>query len=73
MKNLIIKLKAVWGIPLVSRALHTFWQGALAVLIVGLLNVHSTGDAKLLLVGSIAAGLSAVKTMAVSYIKGLRS
>jgi hypothetical protein len=73
MKNLGTKLKALLTNPVISRALHTFWQGALAVLLVGLLGVHTTGDAKLLLIGAVAAGLSAVKTMAVSYIKGQRS
>lgn len=84
MKALSIKLKtalaAFWNVPLVSRALHTFWQSFLAVFtlgITGVLSAHSVPTiedaAMALIVASVAAGLSAVKTMAIAYVQGLRA
>ncbi|HEV7236875.1 MAG TPA: hypothetical protein VGN15_11875 [Ktedonobacteraceae bacterium] len=76
MKDVLAKVKseaiAFLAIPLVSRALHTFWQAVLSYLIVSALAPQATVDTKILLMGALGAGLSAVKTMAVSYVQGLR-
>jgi arginine exporter protein ArgO len=77
MKNLFIKAKAAviafLAIPLVSRALHTFWQAVLSYLIVSALAPNATVDTKILLMGALGAGLSAVKTMAIAYVQGLKA
>jgi hypothetical protein len=56
--------------PTVHKAAHTFWQSASAYLIYSVLvanqPLHTVGDYKVLLVGAIAAGLSALKTLAVA-------
>ena len=76
MKALLAKAKAAllafWNIPLVSRALHTFWQAALSFVIVSALAPHASVDVKVTLMGALSAGLSAVKTMAWAYIQGLK-
>lgn len=76
MKAFFTKAKALliafWSIPLVSRALHTFWQAIVSYLIVAALAPHASLDVKLTLMGAIGAGLSAVKTMTVAYIQGLK-
>lgn len=88
MKRLLSNVKsallALWAIPLVSRAVHTFWQAFLAVFALGAtgvlsvaLQTHSvpaTEDATIaLLVAAIAAGLSALKTFAVAYVESLKA
>lgn len=88
MKKLLSNVKsalvALWSIPLVSRAVHTFWQAFLAVFALGVtgvlsvaLQTHSvpaTEDALIaLLVAAIAAGLSALKTMIIAYAQSLRA
>lgn len=70
-------LVALWSMPVVSRAVHTFWQTFLAVFIAGATPImpmvlgHSYGDARtatLALVGAaLAAALSATKTVAVAW------
>lgn len=62
------KLKALWNsLPEgVKRVLHTFWQAAAGVLFAGLVTVHSTSDAKLVIAGAVATGLAAVKAYLVS-------
>lgn len=76
MHGIIAKLKAdllaFWNVPLVSRAIHTFWQAALSYVIVMALAPHASIDARLALMGAVGAGLSAVKTMGVSYLQGLK-
>lgn len=83
-KKIEANLEAIWRIPLVSRAVHTYWQAFLAVFMLGITGVlatamksHSvplTEDATLaLIVASIAAGLSAVKTVIVGYVQGQKA
>lgn len=72
MKNLKSKLSAFIHDTLISRALHTAWQAALAVLVVSLTSAHSSADVRLALIAAVGAGLSAIKTLALSYIKGLK-
>lgn len=87
MKGILSTLKswllAVWSMPIVSRAVHTFWQAFLAVFIVGISPImpmvlgHSYGDAKtavLSLIGAaVAAGLSAAKTVVVMWWQSRKS
>jgi hypothetical protein len=73
MKNLPIKLRELWNIPLVSRAVHTLWQAGLAAFVVSLTAAHDQTNVKLVLIAAIGAGLSATKTMFVAYVKGLKA
>lgn len=51
---------------LTRKAAHTFWQTALAVLLVGIVSVHDLKTALALAVAAVAAGASAVKTYLVT-------
>jgi len=80
MKNFFKKIKNfVVSHPILSKALHTFYQAFIAVFIVGLTPVLTStlnGDietAKLailsLLSASLASGISALKTFIVQKLK----
>jgi hypothetical protein len=87
MKNFFIKIKTffikikdyVVSHPILSKALHTFYQAFIAVFVVGftaVLNSVLNGDietAKIailsLLSASLAAGISALKTFILQKIK----
>jgi arginine exporter protein ArgO len=74
MKSKIIHaFNAVASNDLVRRAFHTFIQAALSYLIVSALAPNATVDTKILLMGALGAGLSAVKTMAIAYVQGLKA
>jgi len=79
MKNLLKKIKDfVVSHPILSKALHTFYQAFIGVFIIGLTPILTTalnGDietAKLamlsLLSASLAAGISALKTFIVQKL-----
>jgi uncharacterized integral membrane protein len=74
MRGIISKVKAdvlaFWNVPLVSRAIHAFWEAAVASLLVTVFAAHNSTDVKASLIGAVSLGLSAVKTMFWSYVKG---
>lgn len=51
--------------PLVAKAVHTFWQAALAYLLVGIVAAKSPAEIKMVLIGALGAGFSAVKSSVV--------
>ncbi len=63
MEKLKTKVEALWAkLPdPVKRVFHTFWQAAAGALVAGVLTVHSTADAQLLVATAVAVGLAAVK------------
>lgn len=79
MKNFLAKL---WSIPLVRNIVHTFYQAFLAVFFVGIplvLTVEHKGGLQAgehaiiaLLTASAAAGVSAVKTVVIAYVRSLK-
>lgn len=87
MKGILSTLKswllAVWSMPIVSRAVHTFWQAFLAVFVAGITPImpmvlgHSYGDAKAamfaLIGAALAAGFSAAKTAVVLWWKAKKA
>ena len=87
MKGILSTLKswllAVWSMPIVSRAVHTFWQAFLAVFVAGVTPImpmvlgHSYGDAKAamfaLIGAALAAGFSAAKTAVVLWWKAKKA
>lgn len=76
MKKIIDFIKAH---PLISKALHTFWQSFIAVFIVGLTPIVQNvlnGNIDLakagiiaLITASVAAGFSALKTYILNVVK----
>jgi hypothetical protein len=52
--------------PTVIKAFHTFWQSFLAVLLAGIFSTHSISELFVLVSAALAAGLSALKSYAVS-------
>lgn len=48
------------------KVFHTFWQAAAGALVSGLFAAKSTQDVKAVVMVAVAAGLAAVKAMAVA-------
>lgn len=79
MKNF---LKRLWAIPLIRNVVHTFVQAFLAVFFVGVPLVLATehkgglqaGEHAIiaLLTASVAAGVSAIKTIIIAYVESRR-
>lgn len=83
MKNFLVaarlRLLTLVRKPIVTKALHTFWQGFLGTLLAGIPLVttalHDHGMSALwqvsvsLLTASVMAGLSMVKTATLSYLR----
>lgn len=66
------KIKTLWqkasSNKLLVRAFHTFWQAALAVVLVKLTTVHDLTDLQALATAAVAAGFSALKTVIVEAL-----
>lgn len=71
-------LSRLWSIPLVRKAVHTFWQTFTVVFLAGVSNLLSAfvhgglaaGQSALiaLVLAASAAGLSALKTIIIGYV-----
>lgn len=70
MEKVKTTIEALWAkVPdAAKRVFHTFWQSAGGVLVAGLVTVHSTADAKLLVAAAVAVGLAAAKAYALRLL-----